>query len=159
TPTTHSPWETSDSRAEASRAVASRDTEVPTRWAKTPSGMLRDDCVEATQCTWERSDPATARASVVLPTPGSPTSTTPQDSLPVRADRTAPNSAGRSTICQIGAMPWSVDRCARQFSAITRAFAVVAAYCFTAETPKGRPARAIRRRLPVPEDARFLVHP
>ncbi len=123
TPTMLFPWDTRDSRAEASRAVASRLGDVPTRWANTPSGMLRDDSVDATQCTWVRSDSVTARASVVFPTPASPTSTTPHDSLPVSADRTAPNSEGRSTICQTCAMPWSLDRRRRQFSPLPLALA------------------------------------
>src|SRR6185503_16904577 len=96
--------ETRDSRADAKSAVGSRDDDGCTRCAKTPSGMLRDDSVDATQCTCERNDPVTARARVVLPTPAAPTNTTPQQSLPVSADRTAPNSDGRSTICQPCAM-------------------------------------------------------
>src|SRR4029077_4272849 len=85
-------------------AVGSREVDGPTRCAKTPSGMLFEDSVDATQRTSERSEFVTARASVVLPTPAAPTRTTPELSDPVSADRTAPNSDGRSTICQPGAM-------------------------------------------------------
>jgi len=76
------------------------DADGFTRVAKTPSGMLREDSVHAAQCTFERSDVVTVRASVVLPTPAAPTTTTPQLSRPSKADRIASCSTRRSSSCQ-----------------------------------------------------------
>ena len=65
------------SRAADRNATGSRDVAVPTKCAKTPSGMLRADSVPATHCTRDGSDCVTRRARVVLPTPASPISTMP----------------------------------------------------------------------------------
>src|SRR4051794_19194008 len=66
------------SRAAARNATGSRDVAVPTKCANTPRGMLRADSVPATHCTRTGSACVTKRASVVLPTPASPTRTMPQ---------------------------------------------------------------------------------
>ena len=95
-----SPWSTRDSRAAAISAIGSRDVDGLTKCAITPSGMLREDSVHATQRTGERSDAVTVRAKVVLPTPAAPNKTTPPLSRPVNTDRIASNSAVRSINCQ-----------------------------------------------------------
>jgi hypothetical protein len=89
-----------DSRAAASSATGSRDPDAGMRWAKTPSGMLREDSVQPTHCTPVCSDSVTARARVVLPTPATPISTTPPPRSLVNVERIESNSAGRSSNCQ-----------------------------------------------------------
>jgi hypothetical protein len=83
-----------DSRVDVIRATGSRDADVGTHCANTPSGILRDDSVHATQRTCDRNEAVTVRASVVLPTPAadqhhSPAVTTGQR----RANRIALHAA------------------------------------------------------------------
>lgn len=93
----------------------SREPVVGTRWAKGPSGMLREDSVQPTQLTSERSVAVTARARVDLPTPAAPVSTTPPPVPPVNVERTESNSAGRSSNCHRLAMS-SECKCPRRVS-------------------------------------------
>ena len=77
--------------------TGSRADVLPTRCANAPSGTLRADSVPATQCT-PSSVLVTSRASVVLPTPASPATTTPHmPPPPVIAVRIVSNSVCRPT--------------------------------------------------------------
>src|ERR1700676_3677472 len=93
------------SRAAARTPTGSRDVADPTRWANTPSGMLRADSVPTTHRTGVGSDCVTNRASVVLPTPASPIRTMPQiPALSTSAEWIGAYSGSRRRMSQSWAM-------------------------------------------------------